>query len=334
MGKEMSKASGQESGSGLPMPVVETEKEPKLARISIPAANRLIGKKIPVPGIDHGFVELIDYMGSDQSIVRAARVSYGAGTKSVSSDRGLIRYLMRHRHTTPFEMVEFVFLVNLPIYVARQMIRHRTANVNEYSGRYSVILDEYDVPSMERIKGQDMRNKQGRKGDLPVEVAEEFRKRLNKSSMDAYKDYLWALEHGVAREIARLFLPVNFFTRWYWKMDLHNLFHFLGLRLDAHAQWEIRAYSQIMADIVKKVAPIAYEAFEDFALNSTSFSRKEKRAVAELLRGRSFEESCAAAGLPLKKDDGTPMKSGEGVEFGEKLDGMRNLLREGAGATA
>ncbi|MCW6160528.1 MAG: FAD-dependent thymidylate synthase [Candidatus Micrarchaeales archaeon] len=334
MEKGKPKVASPKSCSESLMPVVETEKEPKLTRISIPAANKLIGKKIPVPGIDHGFVELIDYMGSDQSIVRAARVSYGAGTKSVSSDKGLIRYLMRHRHTTPFEMVEFVFLVNLPIYVARQMIRHRTANVNEYSGRYSVILDEYDVPGIDRIKGQDMRNKQGRKGDLPVEVVEEFRKRLDKSSMDAYKDYVWALDNGVAREIARLFLPVNFFTRWYWKMDLHNLFHFLGLRLDAHAQWEIRAYSQIIADIVKKVAPIAYEAFEDFALHSTSFSRRERHAVAELLRGKSFEESCAAAGLPLKKEDGTPMKSGEGVEFREKLDGMRNILREEAGATA
>ncbi len=332
MGGGKSKVASLESESKPPAPVMEAENAHKLARISVPAANKLIGDKIPVPGIDHGFVELIDYMGSDQAIVRAARVSYGEGTKSVSSDKGLIRYLMRHRHTTPFEMVEFTFLVSLPIYVARQWIRHRTANVNEYSGRYSIVLDEFDVPGPERIKGQDTRNKQGRTGALPAEVVEKFREKLTKSSTNAYKDYEWALEHGVAREIARLFLPVNFFTRWYWKIDLHNLFHFLGLRLDSHAQWEIRAYSQIMASIVKKVCPVAYEAFEDFVLNSTSFSRKERRAVAELLRGRSFEEACAAAALPLKKEDGTPMKSGEGVEFSEKLDGMRNLLREGAGA--
>lgn len=292
-----------------------------MTRPSVPEADRLIGVKRPV--LSHGYVVLVDYMGNDAAIVQAARVSYGPGTKSIRDDRGLIRYLLRHRHTTPFEMVEFKFLVRLPIYVARQMIRHRTASVNEFSARYSIVPDEFDLPPREDIRRQSTRNRQGRAEPLPVDVSERFRSDLERVSREAYAAYTAALEAGVARETARTILPLAYYTQWYWKIDLWNLLHFLSLRLDAHSQEEIRVYAAELAKAVQAVCPAAYEAFEDFVLGGLSLSRKERHAIRALLEGSSPEKACADAGLPLARADGTPMTTGEGVEFLEKLERIR-----------
>ncbi|MCI4321206.1 MAG: FAD-dependent thymidylate synthase [Thermoplasmata archaeon] len=292
-----------------------------MTRPSIEAADRLIGVKHPV--LTHGYVVLVDYMGGDAAIVQAARVSYGAGTKTVRDDRGLIRYLMRHRHTTPFEMVELKLLVRLPIYVARQFVRHRTANLNEYSARYSVVPDEFDLPPPADVRRQSTRNRQGRGEPLPDDVTERFRSDVSRISADAYRAYSTALEAGVARETARLVLPLAYYTEWYWKTDLHNLFHFLSLRLDPHAQEEIRRYAVVMAEIAKAIAPVATEAFEEFQLGGLSLSRRELKAVRALLGGATAEAACDLAGLPLKREDGRRMSTGEGVEFLEKLERLR-----------
>ncbi|MGA7923798.1 MAG: FAD-dependent thymidylate synthase [Thermoplasmata archaeon] len=297
------------------------ESSAPMERPSVPAADRLIGVKRPVLG--HGYVVLVDYMGNDAAIVQAARVSYGQGTKSVRDDRGLIRYLMRHRHTTPFEMVEFKFLVRLPIFVARQWIRHRTASVNEYSARYSIVPDEFEVPAPEEVRRQSGRNKQGRGEALPAAVVETFRHDIERISGEAYRSYTKALEEGVARETARLVLPLAYYTEWYWKIDLWNLLHFLSLRLDPHAQEEIRWYAAELAALASTVCPIAYEAFEDFTLAGVALTRLELRAVRSLLEGSSPEDACSAAGLPLRRPDGAPMTTGEGVEFLEKLARIR-----------
>lgn len=295
-----------------------------MRRPSSPEVDALIGVKRPV--LSHGFVTLVDYMGNDAAIVQAARVSYGEGTKSIRDDRGLIRYLMRHRHTTPFEMVEFKFLIRLPIYVARQMVRHRTASLNEASARYSVVTDEYEVPVAEEVRHQSTRNRQGRGDLLPSVVVERFRANLDRISKEAYAAYSEALEQGVARETARLLLPVAYYTQWYWKIDLWNLFHFLSLRLDPHAQEEIRLYAAELATFARAVCPIAYEAFEDFSLGGLNLSRREQRAVKELLKGATPEAACASAGLPLQREDGKAMTTGEGVEFLEKLERVRASL--------
>jgi thymidylate synthase (FAD) len=292
-----------------------------MIRPSVPEADRLIGVKRPV--LAHGFVVLVDYMGNDAAIVQAARVSYGPGTKSIRDDRGLIRYLLRHRHTTPFEMVEFKFLVRLPIYVARQWIRHRTGSTNEFSARYSIVPDEFDLPPVEEIRRQSPRNRQGRADSLPAEVAERFRSDLDRVSHEAYAAYTAALEAGVARETARTILPLAYYTQWYWKINLWNLLHFLSLRLDAHSQEEIRVYAAELARAVRAVCPVAYEAFEDFVMGSISLSAKERRAVRSLLEGATPEKACADAGLPLTREDGKPMTTGEGVEFLEKLERIR-----------
>jgi len=297
--------------------------EPAMVRVSVPEADREIGVKHPV--LSHGFVVLVDYMGNDAAIVQAARVSYGQGTKSVRDDRGLIRYLMRHRHTTPFEMVEYKFLVRLPIFVARQFIRHRTASVNEYSARYSVVPDEYEVPPPEEVRHQSTRNRQGREGALPAETVERFRSDLDAVSKSAYEAYTRALEAGVARETARLVLPLAYYTEWYWKCDLHNLLHFLSLRLDPHAQEEIRLYAAEMAKLARIVCPIAFEAFEEFQVEGLTLSKRERVALRALLDGKSVTDACALAGLPLVREDGKPMKTGEGVEFVEKLDRLRKV---------
>jgi thymidylate synthase (FAD) len=297
------------------------ERDPPMTRPSIPAADALIGVKRPV--LTHGYVVLVDYMGGDAAIVQAARVSYGAGTKSVRDDRGLVRYLMRHRHTTPFEMVELKFLIRLPIYVARQMVRHRTANINEYSQRYSIVPDEFDLPPAEDIREQSKRNRQGRGEALPPSVAEKFRADLERVSTDAYAAYASALEAGVARETARLVLPLSYYTEWYWKTDLHNLFHFLSLRLDSHAQEEIRRYAAELSAIARAVAPVATEAFEEFQLDGVELSRREQRAIRALLDGATPEAACASAGLPLTREDGKPMSTGEGIEFLAKLERIR-----------
>ena len=235
---------------------------------------------------DHGLVALIDVMPrlvpagktADAAIVQAARVSYGQGTKQVNEDRGLIRYLARHRHTTPFEMIEFKFHHVMPIFVARQWIRHRTANVNEYSARYSVVRDRFYRPSIEEVRRQSAVNRQG--GDEPIDemTAREFCEYLDRVESH-YADYQRLMEKGVARELARIGLPVNVYTEWYWKIDLHNLFHFLSLRMDAHAQQEIRDYAEAMFALVRPIVPIASEAFLDYNLGGVHLTRLEVEAL-------------------------------------------------------
>ncbi len=294
-----------------------------MSRVSVPEADRLVGVRRPV--LSHGFVALVDYMGDDSAIVQAARVSYGKGTKSVRDDRGLIRYLMRHRHTTPFEMVEYKFLVRLPIYVARQWIRHRASSTNEHSGRYSIMPEEFEVPEPEEVRHQSGRNRQGRGDPLPAEVVERFRSDLASVATQAYAAYARALDAGVARETARLLLPVAYYTQWYWKVNLHNLFHFLSLRLDAHAQEEIRLYAAEVAKLARVVCPVAFEAFEEFQVEGVALGRRERKAVRLLLEGKSPQEACAGAELPLTREDGRPMTTGEGVEFLEKLERIRTV---------
>jgi thymidylate synthase (FAD) len=242
---------------------------------------------------DHGFVALVDVMPrlvpegktADFAIVQAARVSYGQGTKRVNEDRGLVRYLMRHRHTTPFEMVEFKFHMSMPIFVARQWIRHRTANVNEYSGRYSIIPDHFWVPSAEEVRRQSATNRQG--GEEPIgdaTTAEAFVAYLERA-VALYPEYERLLEQGVSRELARVGLPINAYTQWYWKCDLHNILHFLELRLDAHAQREIRDYAEAMYSLMEPIVPVAMEAFRDYRLEGLNLTRLELDALRAQLRG-------------------------------------------------
>jgi thymidylate synthase (FAD) len=300
-----------------------------MRRATVAAADQEIGVRHPV--LTHGFVTLVDYMGDDAAIVQAARVSYGQGTKSVRDDRGLIRYLMRHRHTTPFEMVEYKFLVRLPIFVARQWIRHRTSSTNEVSARYSVVPDEYEIPPPEEVRHQSTRNRQGRGDPLPDDVVDRFRSDLEGISTQAYTAYTRALDAGVARETARLLLPVAYYTQWYWKTNLHNLFHFLSLRLDAHSQEEIRLYAAEVANVARLVCPVAFEAFEDFQVEGLTLGRRERRALQALLEGKTPPEACRLAGLPLTREDGKSMSSGEGVEFLEKLERIRRVDRTDLG---
>jgi len=256
----------------------------------------LVGKEFPC--LDKGFVRLIDVMGDDNAIVQAARVSYGSGTKKVHEDRGLIRYLIRHLHTTPFEMVEFKFHMKLPIFVARQWIRHRTANVNEYSGRYSEMKDEFYVPAPEQIRAQSAINKQGRADEsFAPEESDRVRSMMRTTQENLYSEYQELLDTSLAREIARINLPVSNYTEWYWKIDLHNLFHFLRLRIDSHAQYEIRVYGEAMAQIVKAAVPLAYEAFEDYILNSQKFSHQELGVIKSLLTSMPSEDELVARGL-------------------------------------
>ncbi|MDX9858557.1 MAG: FAD-dependent thymidylate synthase [candidate division Zixibacteria bacterium] len=287
-----------------------------MAHVSVPEADAILDKQFDV--LDHGFVRLIDYMGSDESIVQAARVSYGKGTKKVSEDRGLIRYLMRHHHTTPFEMVELKFHVKLPIFVARQWIRHRTANVNEYSGRYSVMKEEFYLPPPDALQYQSTVNKQGREEEkeLPDAVKDAFREHAESTQKALYERYVQFVDEGLARELARINLPLSLYTEWYWKIDLHNLFHFLRLRLDPHAQKEIRAYAAVMAEITRAVCPMAYEAFEDYALNALYFSGPELRVIGHLLEKFSdTAETLVEKGLSKR----------EAREFLSKLAAIRKL---------
>jgi len=253
-----------------------------MAHFINPKAEEILDKEFKV--LNHGFVRLVDYMGGDDAIVQAARVSYGKGTKTVSEDRTLIRYLMRHQHTTPFEMVEFKFHVKLPIFVARQWIRHRTANVNEYSGRYSIMPEEFYVPDETAIKFQSKSNKQGRDSEeVPPEVRKRVLDILIEEQKSAFSGYQEMLDQNIARELARINLPLSLYTQWYWKIDLHNLFHFLKLRMDKNAQYEIRMYAEKMAEIVKLVVPLAYEAFEDYVLNAVTFSKQELQLLKKYL---------------------------------------------------
>jgi len=240
--------------------------------------------------LDKGFVRLVDSMGGDDAIVQAARVSYGQGTSKVSQDRGLIRYLMRHRHTTPFEMVEFKFHCKMPIFVARQWVRHRTANINEYSLRYSEARDEFYMPDPEHIQFQSALNKQGRMGEVPTELKQKVLDSFKEISERSFAIYSELNEAGVARELARSILPVNLYTEWYWKNDLHNLLHFVGLRSDSHAQYEIRVFSDAMAESVKAVAPFAWEAYQDYVVNGMRFSRIEQSLLEKNLPHRVIED--------------------------------------------
>ncbi len=255
----------------------------------------------PFPVLDHGFVRVVDYMGDDSAIVQAARVSYGKGTKQVSEDRGLIRYLMRHWHSTPFEMCELKLHVKLPMFVARQWIRHRTANVNEYSARYSILDREFYVPNVEHLSSQSLTNRQGRDQVLSGEHAQTVLNMLKEDATRCYDHYQWLLNEdaahgdhdGLARELARMNLPVNFYTQWYWKIDLHNLMHFVRLRADPHAQYEIRAYADQIAKIMQRWVPIAFEAFEEYRQQATHLSATATQVIQRRLNGETitFENS-------------------------------------------
>jgi thymidylate synthase (FAD) len=246
------------------------------------------------PVLDHGFVRVIDYMGDDSAIVQAARVSYGQGTKHVSNDEGLIRYLMRHWHSTPFEMCEIKLHVKLPVFVARQWIRHRTANVNEYSARYSILDREFYIPAPEQLAAQSKVNNQGRGDVLQGDEAARVLDMLKTDAMRAYDHYEAMLgqaapdgtpQQGLARELARMNLPANIYTQWYWKVDLHNLFHFLRLRADAHAQYEIRVYAETICRLVADWVPLAYRAFEDYRLGGATLSAKALDCLRRMLKG-------------------------------------------------
>ena len=246
------------------------------------------------PVLDHGFVRVIDYMGDDAAITQAARVSYGKGTKAVSNDEGLIRYLMRHWHSTPFEMCEVKFHVKLPVFVARQWIRHRTANVNEYSARYSILDREFYIPAPDALAAQSTVNNQGRGATLEGAEAERVLEILKADSTRAYDHYEEMLsqegKHGLARELARMNLPANVYTQWYWKVDLHNLFHFLRLRADAHAQYEIRVYAEEMCRIVADWVPYAYAAFADYRMGGANLSARGMECIRRMLAGEAVTQ--------------------------------------------
>jgi thymidylate synthase (FAD) len=250
-------------------------------RPTVPAAEEILGRYYPV--LDHGFVALVDYMGSDEAVEQAARVSYGAGTRKVSATRGLIRYLRRHRHTTPSEMVELKFHCAMPMFVARQWIRHRTASINELSARYSLMPLLFYKPAVEHFALQSQANKQGREGGAPPEVYREAVERWEKLRAAAGDAYAWMLEEDVAREIARIDLPLSTYTQWYWKVDLHNLLHFLSLRVDPRAQWEIQEFGRAIAGMVKRVAPLSYEAWVDYDLESRPLTRAERDVLSRLV---------------------------------------------------
>lgn len=271
-------------------------------RVTVDAIEEILYEPIKV--LDHGFIRVIDYMGDDSAIVQAARVSYGRGTKQVTQDRGLIRYLLRHWHTTPFEMCEIKLHVKLPIFVARQWIRHRTANVNEYSARYSILDKEFYIPSSANLAAQSALNRQGRGDILEGEEAVNVLKVLKNDAEHCYQHYIEMLnlndqtdevlnpnKKGLARELARMNIPLNFYTQWYWKIDLHNLLHFLNLRAESHAQYEIRAYAETMLDIVKKWVPITYEAFIDYRAKAVNLSLQMKRVVARIMKGEKVDQS-------------------------------------------
>ncbi len=274
-------------------------------RATVPALEDILHQPLAV--LDHGFVRVIDYMGDDAAVVQAARVSYGRGTRKVSEDRGLINYLMRHRHTTPFEMCEIKFHVKLPVFVARQWIRHRTANVNEYSARYSVLDREFYIPAPEQLAAQSSANRQGRGTVLAGDEARRVLDILRDDSTRTYDHYLWMLNEGedggaadadrdgLARELARMNLTLNVYTQWYWKVDLHNLLHFLSLRADPHAQYEIRVYADAIMEAVRRWVPLVHDAFLDYRLGAANLSGKMLAVVRRLLDGEQVEQ--AASGL-------------------------------------
>ncbi len=262
----------------------------------------------PIPVLDHGFVRVIDYMGDDAAVVQAARVSYGKGTRKVSEDRGLIQYLLRHRHTTPFEMCEIKYHVKLPIFVARQWIRHRTANVNEYSARYSILDREFYLPAADQLAAQSSSNRQGRGDLLQGEEARRVLDLLREDAVRSYDHYEEMLNEradgtridagraGLARELARANLTLGFYTQWYWKIDLHNLLHFLALRADAHAQYEIRAYAEAMIETVRRWVPLVHAAFEEHVLGGVRLSQTAWGVVRRMLAGEAVTEETSGLG--------------------------------------
>jgi thymidylate synthase (FAD) len=283
----------------------QRQQERATRRATVPALEAILYEALPV--LDRGFVRVVDYMGDDGAVVQAARVSYGRGTRRVSEDQGLINYLMRHRHTTPFEMCEIKYHVKLPIFVARQWIRHRTANVNEYSARYSILDNEFYLPAPEHLATQATTNRQGRGAALEGVAAARVLDLLREDAERAYAGYAELLNEdeagaprdparpGLARELARMNLSLNFYTQWYWKTDLHNLLHFLSLRADPHAQYEIRAYAEIMLDTLQRWLPITYEAFLDYRMNAALISGKGLTVLRRLLAGETVDQP--ASGL-------------------------------------
>ena len=281
----------------------QQSQENETKRVTAPELEKILYEAIPI--LDHGFIRVVDYMGDDTSIVQAARVSYGKGTKKVSTDAGLIKYLMRHWHSTPFEMCEIKYHVKLPIFIARQWIRHRTANVNEYSARYSILDKEFYLPAPENLAAQSQINRQGRGEILEGEQAKKVLELLKSDAEQTYSNYEMMLnerydgsviddkEVGLARELARMNLTLNTYTQWYWKTDLLNLMNFLRLRADHHAQFEIRAYADAMLDTVKRWVPITYEAFLDYRVGGTEVSAKGKSVIQNLIKGEqvSAEQS-------------------------------------------
>ena len=272
-------------------------------RVTSPELEKILYEATPV--LDHGFVRVVDYMGDDSSIVQAARVSYGKGTKKVSTDSGLIKYLMRHRHSTPFEMCEIKYHVKLPIFVARQWIRHRTANVNEYSARYSILDKEFYLPSKENLAAQSTSNRQGRGDLINGKQADNILNMLKKDAEQTYANYEEMLNEkfdgtkinesnkGLARELARMNLTLNTYTQWYWKTDLLNLLNFLSLRADSHAQYEIRAYADVMIDSLKRWVPITFDSFMDYRVGGMELSANGKLVIQKMIKGQpcDFETS-------------------------------------------
>jgi thymidylate synthase (FAD) len=269
-------------------------------RATVPALEAILYEPLPV--LDHGFVRVVDYMGDDAAIVQAARVSYGRGTRKVSEDRGLINYLMRHRHTTPFEMCEIKYHVKLPIFVARQWIRHRTANVNEYSARYSILDKEFYTPDPEHLAAQTTTNRQGRGAAIEGEAAQRVLDLLRRDAERAYAGYSELLNEdapgspidparpALARELARINLSLGFYTQWYWKTDLHNLMHFLSLRADPHAQYEIRAYAEVMLETLKRWVPMAHAAFLEYRMNAAPISATGLEVIRRMLAGEQVDQ--------------------------------------------
>ncbi|MCF6443880.1 FAD-dependent thymidylate synthase [Nereida sp. MMG025] len=280
-------------------------------RATVPGMEAHLYEAKPV--LDHGFIRVIDYMGDDNAITQAARVSYGKGTKSVQNDEGLIRYLMRHWHSTPFEMCEIKLHVKLPVFVARQWIRHRTANVNEYSARYSILDREFYIPAPDHLAAQSVVNNQGRGAALEGEEAARVLDILKTDSNRAYDHYEQMIsedgQQGLARELARMNLPANVYTQWYWKVDLHNLFHFLRLRADAHAQYEIRVYADAICEVVKDWVPFAYSAFEDYRMGGAQLSGKGVECMRRMLAGENVTQESSG------------MSKGEWREFMAVIEG-------------
>jgi len=289
-------------------------------RVTAPNLEKILYEAMPA--LDHGFVRVVDYMGDDTSIVQSARVSYGKGTKQVSTDSGLIKYLMRHWHSTPFEMCEIKYHIKLPIFIARQWIRHRTANVNEYSARYSILDKEFYLPSKENLAAQSISNRQGRGDVIEGQQAKEVLELLKNDSERTYNNYEMMLNQrfdgstideskkGLARELARMNLTLNTYTQWYWKTDLLNLMNFLKLRTDSHAQYEIRVYADIMLDTVKKWVPITYDAFMDYRVGGTEVSAKGKEVIKKMIKG----DPCDFEGSKLSKREWNELMESFGLK--------------------